>query len=411
MPKSECLESTQFSGGKKTPQNSFPRNDLGPATCVLNRLNCSTGPSDNHHKMQAVRIHPTSRSSTPYSPANPAPPSALHLDHNIPIPELSNPGDLLIRVKATSIIRDTLTWPETYNCDYAIPGNDFSGVVEKVFPGPGDTHPRFKPGDEVFGMTHPDRASAWAEYAIVEEDEVALKPPNLIWEQAASLPLSAQTAYEALFEHAGIPEPSLPNTPKGESASRPNVSQTPRRVLITGAAGGVGIYLVQLARLAGLEVVAASSSRIRNELFLEHLGADQTVEYGQLEQSPGNYDIIIDTVGGDILAACWSLVADSGTLITVDSLSSGFVEEHRRRGLSKGKENVKAMFFIVSGGRKALESLAKFAELGILLPFVVETFPLSQVRQAYERASMKSSGHGKVILTVEDLSGFTSSGK
>lgn len=340
--------------------------------------------------MQAVRVHPAPEASKPYSSSNPAPPSALHLDQHVPIPEPSEPGELLVRVKATSVIRDALTWPESYDSEYAILGNDVAGIVESVFPGPSGRDTPFKPGDEVFGMADTNRASTWAEYAIMKEDEIALKPSNLTWEQAAALPLSALTAYEALFVHAGVPKPEFPNSAKRLS----------RQVLITGAAGGIGIYLVQLARLAGLEVVAASSSNDRNESFLRRLGADQPVEYKDLKSSPGKYDLIIDTAGGDVLADCWSLIANSGTLITIDSLSAGFVEEHKRRGLSEDKSNVKALFFIVSGGNKALEPLAKLAELGLLVPFVVETFPLAKAREAYERASVKSSGHGKVILTT-----------
>lgn len=350
--------------------------------------------------MQAVRVHPAAASSTPYSPSNPAPPSALQLDQDIPIPEPSGPGDLLVRVQATTVIRDSLTWPETYHGEYAILGNDVAGVVEKVGPGSAG---RFKAGDEVFGMAHPTRASTWAGYTIMKEDEVAPKPSNLSWEQAAAMPLSALTAYEALFVHAGLPEPDfLGSETQRQSTTAPSQKpkSKPRQVLITGAAGGVGIYLVQLARIAGLEVVAASGSNVRNGSFLERLGADQTVEYGQLKEVPEKYDLIIDTVGGDVLAGCWSLVGNSGTLITVDSLSFGFVEEHARRGLSEGKESVKALFFIVSGGRGAMEGLAGLAQLGLLLPFVVETFPLDRAREAYERASAPSQGHGKVVLTV-----------
>lgn len=345
--------------------------------------------------MQAVRVHPAPVSSQPYSPSNPAPPSALHLDQQVPIPEPLKPEDILVRVKATSVIRDALTWPETYHSEYAILGNDFAGVVEKV----SSNQTRFTPGDEVFGMAHADRASTWAEFAVVKQDEVALKPPSLTWEQAASLPLSALTAYEALFERGGVDKDVLSDLINGKNTTIQTNTQK-KRVLITGAAGGVGVYLVQLAVLAGLEVTAASSSNSRNETFLKHLGAHKTVEYDSFKRIPRPYDLIIDTVGGDVLASCWPLTDDSGTLITVDSMSVGFVEEHKRLGHSAGKEKVKALFFIVSGSRGALGDLAKLADSGLLRPFVADTFRLASARQAYERASVKSGGHGKVILTV-----------
>ena len=80
--------------------------------------------------MQAIRIHPNR--SKPYTPENPAPASALHLDDGIDIPKLSSPGDVLVRIKATTLIRDTLSWPEMLSKEYMTPGNDFSGIVEAI---------------------------------------------------------------------------------------------------------------------------------------------------------------------------------------------------------------------------------------------------------------------------------------
>ncbi|KAJ5413802.1 hypothetical protein N7509_000429 [Penicillium cosmopolitanum] len=158
--------------------------------------------------MQAVRLHPAPELSPAYSPVNPAPISSLRLDR-IPKPKLTKPGELLVRIKATTVIRDALTWPETYATEYAILGHDFSGIVEEVFENPDEVGPLFMPGDEVFGMTHIDRGSAWAQYTVVKEDELVRIPKNLTWEEAASLPLSALTAYQAIFEHAKIPLPEF----------------------------------------------------------------------------------------------------------------------------------------------------------------------------------------------------------
>ncbi|KAJ6172807.1 hypothetical protein N7470_001874 [Penicillium chermesinum] len=222
--------------------------------------------------MQAVRLHPAPSQATPYSPSNPAPSTALRLDRDVPIPVPSAPGELLIRVKATTVIRDMLNWPETYSHDYAILGNDVAGIVTEVF----SSASKFKPGDEVFGMVNTDRAATWAEYTIAKEDEVTLKPATLTFAQAAALPLSAQTAYEALFEHARIPQPTVKQSLSQHATTKPG------RLLITGAAGAVGIYLVQLAAAAGVRVVAASSSNARNREFLQGLGADEVVEYSML---------------------------------------------------------------------------------------------------------------------------------
>ncbi|OJJ30166.1 hypothetical protein ASPWEDRAFT_120769 [Aspergillus wentii DTO 134E9] len=337
--------------------------------------------------MQAIRLHPASPKSTPYSPSNPAPSTALQLDHHVPIPVPSAPGELLIRVKATTVIRDMLTWPETYAHPYAIPGNDVAGIVTEVF----SSASNFKPGDEVFGMASTDRAATWAEYTIVKEDEVALKPATLTFAQAAALPLSAQTAYEALFEHARIPCPTV------EEFMARSATGKDHRVLITGAAGAVGVYLVQLAAAAGVRVVAASSSNARNGDFLRDLGADEVVEYSMLD-GHGQFEVIIDVVGGEVLAKCWDYVAETGTLVSVDSASFNFVEEHEKRGLRK--VGVHALFFIVEGSPNALRYIAELAGAGAVRPFVADVYPLARAREAYDRANGRLSARGKVILVV-----------
>ncbi|KAE8168678.1 hypothetical protein BDV40DRAFT_251242 [Aspergillus tamarii] len=341
--------------------------------------------------MQAIQVYPAPPTSTPYSPSNPAPSSALHLDHNVPIPKPSISGEILIRVKATTVIRDMLTWPETYSHEYAIIGNDFSGIVTEVF----SEDCKFQPGDEVFGMAAADRAGAWAEYVLVNENELALKPKALTFDQAAALPLSAQTAYEALFDHGGIPVPSVEEAIKNKSGLS---SQKRHRVLITGAAGAVGIYLVQLASAAGVHVVTATSSNARNEEFLRGLGADETLEYSMLENYRGAFDVVIDVVGGEVLAKCWDYVKETGVLVSVDSASFNFVEEHEKRGIRK--DGVRALFFIVEGSSKALHYLAELVDLGTVQSFVVETYPLSKAQEAYNHANGRYSGRGKLVLTV-----------
>ncbi|KAI7975602.1 hypothetical protein EIK77_005968 [Talaromyces pinophilus] len=344
--------------------------------------------------MQAVRLHPAPASSDAYSPSNPAPSSALHLDKDVPIPKLSKPGELLVRVRATTVIRDMLTWPETYAHDYPILGNDLSGVVVETY----SQQSSFKPGDEIFGMTDGDRPCTWAEYCIVMEDEVALKPKGLAWDAAAAMPLSAMTAYEALYDHAGISVPALEDISR-PGGRRSQTSEHKQRLLITGAAGAVGLYLVQLASVSDVYTVAATSSNARNKEFLQTLGADETVEYSDLlSGNKKSFDVIIDTVGGSTLSGCWENIKEGGTIISVDSASYDFVADHQKRSLSK--EGVKALWFIVKGGRRVLGFLAQLAEMDMLRPFVLQTYPLSEVRQAYDHTNGRYSGRGKVILTI-----------
>ncbi|PKX90592.1 NADP-dependent oxidoreductase [Aspergillus novofumigatus IBT 16806] len=342
--------------------------------------------------MQAIRVGSAPSSAAPYSPSNPAPSSALYLDQNTPIPKPSKRDELLVRVKATTVIRDMLTWPESYHQEHSIIGSDVSGIVAEV----GSEDCKFRPGDEIFGMLNVNRASAWAEYCIVEENEVALKPKTLSWEQAAAIPLSAQTAYEALFDHASVPVPSVEEVARSRSSRTSGEGQP--RLLITGAAGAVGVYLVQLASLAGLHVVAATSSNTRNAEFLRELGAHETVEYGMLESHNSAYDIIIDTVGGGVLAKCWNYVKENGTLLSVDSASYNFVEDHEKRGIRR--EGVRALFFIVGGSSKALHYLAELADSGFVRPFVAGTYPFAKVQEAYDIANGRYPGRGKIVLTI-----------
>ncbi|KAJ5623849.1 hypothetical protein N7510_000158 [Penicillium lagena] len=338
--------------------------------------------------MQAIRVYPAPPETTPYSPSNPAPSTALQLDHNVPIPRPSQLGELLVRVKATTIIRDMLKWPETYAHEYSIPGNDLAGIVTEVF----SPDSKFKPGDKVFGMVHVDRAATWAEYTVVKEDEVVLIPTAFTFAQAAALPLSAQTAYEALFDHARIPIPTV------EEVKTRSVCRKAQRVLITGAAGAVGVYLIQLAAAAGVKVVAATSSNARNEEFLRSLGVDDAVEYGMLERYRGEFDVIIDVVGGELLEKCWEYVTETGLLVSVDSGSFNFVQEHEKRGLCR--TGVRALFFIVKGSTEALHYLADLVEVGAVRSFVVDDYPLAKAPEAYDLANGRYFGRGKFILSI-----------
>ncbi len=355
--------------------------------------------------MDAIRLHPNDgEPSSPYSEVNPAPATALIFDHEVPVPRPPQPGEMLVRVEATTVVRDALTWPETYRQQYNILGNDFSGTVVSISEEDSQSSlSLFKPGDEVYGMTAASRAGTWAQYAVVSAEEACKKPRSLTWAEAAAVPLSALTAYQALFDKAGIVPPDFSNTQSHEIiGSRPGSGGEKKgRLLVNGGAGCVGIYAVQLASLAGLYVVAATRSRIRDEEFLTRLGADEVVEYGDLIKGSWKYETIIDTVGGKGLETCWSLVAESGTLISIDSASYDFVRRHRDSGLASGKETVKALFFIVAPSRTGLEQLAKALDSALLKSFVARVMPLADARQAYKYSSNAPTERGKIVLVPQ----------
>jgi NADPH:quinone reductase-like Zn-dependent oxidoreductase len=327
-----------------------------------------------HITMRAVRVQYTTESGETYTATNPAPTSAISVVETA-IPKPSQPGELLIRMKASTVIRDSLTWPELYANPPAHMGDDFVTEVHA-------DEREFKPGDEVYGMASAHRGSTWAEYVIVTTEEATLKPQGLSWAEAAALPLSALTADQALFVQAGL----------GIDA------QEAKHVLVTGAAGGVGMFIVAFGA-AGHHVVAATGSNARNEEFVRSMGATEALEYGQLD-AQDKFDVIIDTVGGKVLEGSWKLVRHDGHLISVDSASWNFVEEHKARGLSPGKEKVRAKFFIVEPSRDSMKRISAAVETKGIKGLVAKTMPFEQAREAYELSGTREYGRGKIVLLL-----------
>jgi NADPH:quinone reductase-like Zn-dependent oxidoreductase len=352
--------------------------------------------------MQAIRIHPDeSKTANPYSANNPAPPSALSLD-TIPIPTLTDAGQVLVRVHATTVTRDELTWPETYSTDLPLLGHDVAGTVVAVLDDSESTEKNqpsnFKPGDEVYGMLDMDRGSTWAEYAIARPNQIALKPKSLGWAESAAVPISGLTAWQALFVHARVTPPDFSSIAAKGRVEKPENDRS-RTIAITGATGAVGNYLVQLANLVGLQVFANTTSKAHNEEFLKSLGASEVLESQELWTTNRQYDIIIDAVGGQTLEHCWSCTKDDGTLVSIESASMGFVERHRQQGIAKGKDGVCALFFIVEPSSEHLGQLSWAINHGLLKVFVAEELPLREAKAAYELGNGRPQRRGKVVLT------------
>src|SRR5215470_13155839 len=169
------------------------------------------------------------------------------------------PGDALVRVIATSITKTELTWDETYrDCDGrpripTVPGHEFAGIVDAL----AQETAGVRVGDAVYALSSFCRNGSAAEFIAIRAADVAPKPHSLNFEQAAAIPLVGLTAWQALFDHAQIE--------KGE------------RVLIHGAAGGVGTYAVQLANWKGAEVIATASAKDLN--FVGELGASEVIDH------------------------------------------------------------------------------------------------------------------------------------
>ncbi len=284
------------------------------------------------------------------------------------------PREVLVRVKATAVIATELRWPETYQTKAGsersrpIPGHDLAGVVVEVGLGVTD----IAVGAEVYGLTAFDRDGAEAQYTIALPSELAPKPRSLDDVQAAAVPLSALTAWQAFFEYAGLA-----------------AGQT---VLIHAAAGGVGVFAVQLARWAGAYVIGTASAR--NSVLLQALGANQTIDYTstRFEDVVHDVDLVFDLVGGDTLQRSWQVIKPGGMLVSVVSPCPSF-EEAKAHG-------VRLVWFIVKPNRDQLILIGELIDRGQLRAIVEEVFHLSQARQAYEQASKRHT-RGKIVLRVD----------
>lgn len=288
-----------------------------------------------------------------------------------PIPHIL-PGDALVKVHAVGITPTELTWNSTYSTPDkksrlpVIPGFEMSGTVERVAPGVTDV----SPGQEVYGLLDFWRDGAASEYVAARASDLAPKPNSLSFAYSAAVPLSALTAWQALFDHA--------NLSKGNT------------VLIHGAGGGVGTFAVQFARWCGAHIIATCSKE-KAEL-VSSLGADRVIDYSKVkfQDEVSGLDVVFDTVGGEVLENSWGVLRRGGSLVTI----VGDTPEEKA-----SKYSVRGFSILVEPRRNELVEIARLADASKVKPVVDAVFPLSLAREAYERGL---SGHnrGKLVLTI-----------
>jgi NADPH:quinone reductase-like Zn-dependent oxidoreductase len=289
-------------------------------------------------------------------------------------------GEVLIRVEATSV--NPIDWKVRagYMKDFIphsfplILGWDVSGVIEEVGSNPAAAG-RFKKGDEVYTLPDHTRNGAYAEYIVVRESEVALKPNTLHHVRAAAVPLAALTAWQALFDTAKL--------------------QPEQRVLIHGAAGGVGHFAVQLAKWKGAHVIGTASAK--NHEMLYELGADELIDYTteRFEDVARNIDVVLDTIGGETQERSWQVLKKGGILVSlVQPPSENKAKEHGVRGIRLGAR---------PNGQELAE-IAKLIDAGKLAPVINRILPLSEARRAHE-LSQSDHTHGKIVLRVNNADG------
>ena len=244
------------------------------------------------------------------------------------------------------------------------PGTDFSGVIEAV--GSAVTH--LKPGDRVVGRTAPDAGGAFARGLVISASELVAIPDEMSFEQAASVPTAFGAARQALFD-AGELKPG-------------------QRVLIHAGAGGVGVMAVQLAHHAGAYVIATASGK--NIDLVHSLGADEVIDY-RLDDFTRlrGVDLVLDTMGGDVLEKSWSILAPGGRIV---SLVAFDIE-------SKGGHTGTFVFF-ADAASVLPEAIGLFLA-GRLQIMTDSIFHLDDTRAALEKLS---TGHarGKVLIRTSN---------
>jgi NADPH:quinone reductase-like Zn-dependent oxidoreductase len=287
---------------------------------------------------------------------------------DVPMPRVTA-GKALVHIRATAVnpadwmIREHIYNPEGADRVPLTLGQDFSGVIEKIGPG-SDTS--FREGDEVFGETW----GSFAEYALVPVSDLVRKPKNLDFIVAASIPMPAITAWQAVIDTAG---------------AKPGM-----RFLIHGASGGVGSFAAQFARWKGAEVFATASAPSFDHL--RSIGISQIIDYRheRFERKVRDVDVVIDPLGGDVQARSWSVLKRRGMLINL----VGEIDETAAK-----HAGVRAVEFGMEYDTEDLEEIAALIEHGIIKPHITQVLPLDRAREAMD-LNQQGKSHGKIVLEV-----------
>ncbi len=297
----------------------------------------------------------------------------------LPVPEVGK-QEILVRVKAAGV--NPVDWKirEGYLKDLfphefpVILGWDAAGIVESV----GQEVTRFKEGDEIMAYCRKPiiHGGAYAEYILLEEEHAALKPHNSSFEEAASMPLAALTAYQALFDAAKL--------------------QPRETVLIHAAAGGVGGFGVQLAKDRGAIVFATASAR--NTEYVYDLGATSVFDYTQIDFREGvrsensdGVDVVFDCVGGEVLKKSSTIVKKGGRLISI-------VDDPASLDIS----DIHSEFVFVAPNHSQLSELSQMYAQGRLKTHLSAVLPLG-LEEARKAHLQSESGRtrGKVVLVMD----------
>jgi len=269
-------------------------------------------------------------------------------------------------------------------------GNDFAGTVAQV----GSNVTQFKVGDEVYAKT--DLNGAFAEYTVVQQASLALKPKNIPMEHAASLPLVSLTAWQALVEIANV--------------------KAGHKVLIHAGSGGVGSIAIQLAKHLGATVATTTSGK--NTRWVRELGADIIIDYKTMdfEQELKDYDVVLDTQGGKTLEKSLSVIKRGGRIISISGPPDrAFAETIKANWLLKfiipllswsirnkaKKRDITYSFLFIQPNGQQLSQISHLVEIGKIKPVVDTEYDFSKIKEALEYVNT-GRAKGKIILKIVD---------
>lgn len=311
-----------------------------------------------------------------------------------PVPQVKK-GEVLVKVKAIGVnppdwyLRDGYKMlPPEWQPEVPFPiilGTDISGVVVEVSEGVKD----FSVGDEVYSMVRfPSYGDscAYAEYVSVAVSELALKPKNIDFVEAAAAPMSLLTAWQFLIELGhNEPNPLQPNRHKP-------IPLAGKKVMVNGAAGGVGHFVVQLAKWKGAYVIAVASAK--HESILRELGADKFIDYTKenADEIVSDVDLVVDCMGGPATGRFLKTLKKGGALFPIFPLGFSGAEEAEKSGVTVSATQVR------SNGIQ-LSELAGLLDNGTIKVVIDSVFPLADARIAHERAA-KGHIQGKIALTI-----------
>lgn len=313
----------------------------------------------------------------------------------LPTPDFSK-NQHLIKVLTVAPCAGELSWPRPEELNVTSPGVDAVGVVVTSPP-----TSSLKPGGRVYYRTQYPNFGSLREYSIATTAELALAPSNLSAIDAAAIPVSALTAWQGLFEQFKLPPPGSPSSPSKSV-----------RLLVNGASGGVGLWVIQLAHAAGITTIGTCSPR--NKEMVKQFGADELLEYTSTtpsawvaEDPSRKVDFVFDAVGPRSLPTVWPVLKPNGRLLTIVPPANmdfaGYRPKPSEEQLAKGEveEGVTGKFFIMHPDREQLGEISKLVEEGKCKPVVDSVYAFEDFEKAFQRAD-SGKAVGKVVIKVAE---------